>query len=160
MNAILEIGLNNALMAVVLAMVAVAAGTMRKSHPALTHALWLLVFVKLLTPPLIAVPVSVLSEPLDGLVVQPDPSEAAQPGRTHGNAAVPSDPDGSWVDDQYDSGAFDRLNTQSASNPGDSIGGVTLGPDQREATSHSVTAGRASSVRGIVIGVLRRYASS
>lgn len=52
MNAILEIGLNNALMAIVLAIVAVAAGTMRKSHPALTHALWLLVLVKLLTPPL------------------------------------------------------------------------------------------------------------
>ncbi len=56
----LEIALSNAFMAVVVALVAAwVAG--RKSHPALAHTLWLLVFIKLLTPPLVVIPVPFLS---------------------------------------------------------------------------------------------------
>ena len=160
MNAILEIGLSNALMALVLAMVAAAAATMRKSHPALVHALWLLVFVKLLTPPLIAVPVPVLFERLDSLIVETDPSDAAEPGRTGGNAAVPSDQNGSWVDGQDDSGALELdLGTKSVpdrafvSSPEDALPLATSGLDESSATSHSVAARGALGVRGIVIEV-------
>lgn len=56
MTALVEIGLANLAMAALLAVVAAGvARCLRK--PALSHALWLLVFVKLITPPLIPVPV-------------------------------------------------------------------------------------------------------
>jgi beta-lactamase regulating signal transducer with metallopeptidase domain len=53
---ILQIGLSNVLMAGVLALVAAMAGRFWR-RPALTHALWLLVLIKLLTPPLVPVPI-------------------------------------------------------------------------------------------------------
>ncbi len=57
MHTLLEIGLSNALVATLLAAVAwVGARVCRR--PALVHGLWLLVLVKLLTPPLLRVPVS------------------------------------------------------------------------------------------------------
>lgn len=55
MNSFLEIGLINAAVATVIAIVAFAVGrTVRR--PALTHALWLLALLKLLTPPLVSIP--------------------------------------------------------------------------------------------------------
>src|SRR5438270_4679277 len=56
MQAFVEIGLANALLATVLALFAAAAGRVFR-FPALTHFLWLLVLAKLLTPPLARVPV-------------------------------------------------------------------------------------------------------
>ena len=55
MNSLLEIGLNNALVASLLALpVAGLAAVCRR--PALAHSLWLLVLVKLVTPPLVLIP--------------------------------------------------------------------------------------------------------
>lgn len=56
MIGLLELGLSNVLVASVIAMLAAAAGRWLR-RPALTHGLWLLVFLKLLTPPLFAIPV-------------------------------------------------------------------------------------------------------
>src|SRR5437868_5333583 len=56
MPPLLEAGLANAAAATVLALVAAAVGRVAR-RPALAHALWLLVLLKLLTPPLVAVQV-------------------------------------------------------------------------------------------------------
>src|SRR2546422_734012 len=56
MRALLEIGLTNAGLATVLALGAAVLSRMCR-RPALTHALWLLVLVKLLTPPFLPVTV-------------------------------------------------------------------------------------------------------
>ena len=55
MDSLLTVLLSNAVAAVVLALVALAAGRVLR-RPALTHGLWLLVLLKLLTPPLVRVP--------------------------------------------------------------------------------------------------------
>lgn len=56
MESLVQIGLSNAVVALVLAALAAVVGaTVRK--PALTHTLWLLVLLKLVTPPLVVVPV-------------------------------------------------------------------------------------------------------
>lgn len=57
---LLQMGLSNACFALVLALVAMAAGA-RARRPHLAHMLWLLVFVKLVTPPLVTIPVGVFS---------------------------------------------------------------------------------------------------
>lgn len=54
---LLEIGLSNTLVAALLAAIAWQASRLRFS-PRIVHALWLLVLVKLITPPLVEVPVS------------------------------------------------------------------------------------------------------
>ena len=56
MSWLLIVGLKNALLVVPLAVAAVAAGRCFR-RPALAHVLWVLVLVKLLTPPLVNVPV-------------------------------------------------------------------------------------------------------
>lgn len=56
MSALLIIGLKNAILVVPLALIAMAVGRWSR-RPALSHLLWTLVLVKLLTPPLISVPV-------------------------------------------------------------------------------------------------------
>jgi beta-lactamase regulating signal transducer with metallopeptidase domain len=89
---LLEIGLLNAVLATILAvLVAVVAKLLRR--PALAHALWLLVLLKLLTPPLVGVvlPVEPESEPATRVVeiaapelVEPPPA----PGNRRRAAAV------------------------------------------------------------------------
>jgi beta-lactamase regulating signal transducer with metallopeptidase domain len=56
MEAWLQIGLSNAVAAIVLAVPATLAGVFGR-RPALAHALWLLVLIKLLTPPLVTISV-------------------------------------------------------------------------------------------------------
>lgn len=56
MDSLLNAALSNALAAAVLAVLAVAVGRACR-RPAVSHALWLLVLLKLLTPPLVDVPV-------------------------------------------------------------------------------------------------------
>ncbi len=56
MNTLLEIGLSNAVMASLLALPAAAVSTWGR-RPALAHVLWLLVLIKLITPPLFSVPI-------------------------------------------------------------------------------------------------------
>src|SRR5262245_51241671 len=57
MTWLLEIGLSNLVVASALALIAAMIGRCCR-RPALTHALWLLVLLKLITPPLIRVPLS------------------------------------------------------------------------------------------------------
>jgi beta-lactamase regulating signal transducer with metallopeptidase domain len=54
-ESLLHIGLSNAVAAAVLALVAGAAGRLCRRRPAVVHGLWLLVLVKLVTPPLVDV---------------------------------------------------------------------------------------------------------
>src|SRR5262245_54544921 len=58
-TAIFETVLGNLAMAAALAVVAVAVGRWARC-PAVTHVLWLLVLVKLLTPPLFTIPIRCL----------------------------------------------------------------------------------------------------
>ncbi len=78
MTRLLELALGNVAMASVIALIAFAVGRWTR-RPALTHGLWLLVFLKLLTPPLFPVPVEI---PL-GLMAaegnQPAPKEEPAP---------------------------------------------------------------------------------
>ncbi|HEY7426255.1 MAG TPA: M56 family metallopeptidase [Gemmataceae bacterium] len=57
MDDLLNIALSNAVVAAVLALVAAAAGALCR-RPALVHGLWLLVLLKLVTPPLLRIPVA------------------------------------------------------------------------------------------------------
>ena len=54
MNELLHVTLSNAVAATVLAIVAVVLGRLCR-RPALTHGLWLLVLLKLVTPPLVTI---------------------------------------------------------------------------------------------------------
>jgi beta-lactamase regulating signal transducer with metallopeptidase domain len=56
MDTLMRVGLTNAAAAAVLALLAAAVGRLYR-RPAVTHALWLLVLLKLVTPPLCPVPV-------------------------------------------------------------------------------------------------------
>ena len=53
MNSLLEIGLTNALLATAVAGLAVVASWVFRQRPALIHSLWLLVLLKLVTPPVV-----------------------------------------------------------------------------------------------------------
>src|SRR5438270_1630815 len=55
MRTLLDLGLTNAVLATVLAIIAAVVGRLCR-RPALTHSLWLLVFLKLLTPAFVPVP--------------------------------------------------------------------------------------------------------
>ena len=64
MDVLLHVGLSNAAVATALAIVAGAASVFWRRRPALVHGLWLLVLLKLLTPPLVRVPIPVPAEPV------------------------------------------------------------------------------------------------
>jgi beta-lactamase regulating signal transducer with metallopeptidase domain len=64
MDLFLGIGLSNACFALALALVAMAVGA-KARRPHLAHLLWLLVFVKLITPPLVTIPVDAFSQPTE-----------------------------------------------------------------------------------------------
>jgi beta-lactamase regulating signal transducer with metallopeptidase domain len=88
METTLQFGLSNALMATILASVAAGAATVAR-RPVLVHALWVLVLVKLVTPPLLQIPVSWYVSP-QGLG-QSRPVEADRMG-TDLTANGPADP--------------------------------------------------------------------
>ena len=64
MDLLLQMGLSNACFALVLALVAVTVGSQAR-RPHLAHLLWLLVFVKLVTPPLVTIPVGIFPQQPD-----------------------------------------------------------------------------------------------
>lgn len=64
---LLQIGISNALVAMVLALIALTVGIIVR-RPQLTYMLWLLVFIKLVTPPILNFPVPVLSMPTEQIV--------------------------------------------------------------------------------------------
>jgi WD40 repeat protein/beta-lactamase regulating signal transducer with metallopeptidase domain len=83
MSTVLQLGLANAACAAVLALLAYGAGR-RLQRPALAHGLWLLVLIKLVTPPVVPLPVAWLPD-TDSSPGDSDPSAAtlaAAPGRT------------------------------------------------------------------------------
>jgi beta-lactamase regulating signal transducer with metallopeptidase domain len=79
MPTLLQIGLSNAAAATLLAVLAYLAVRAR-ARPAVAHALWMLVLVKLLTPPLVPLPVATLREP------------AAEPTRVARVKRTPAEP--------------------------------------------------------------------
>jgi beta-lactamase regulating signal transducer with metallopeptidase domain len=93
---LLRVGLGNAVVACLLAFGAAAVAVFARGRPALRHGLWLLVLVKLVTPPLWTVPVAWVGEPdvaaaagvdpaaardadADALEVVPEPTILAEP---------------------------------------------------------------------------------
>ncbi len=76
MSWLLIVGLKNAIVVVPLAVAALAAGRCFR-RPALAHVLWVLVLVKLLTPPLVDVPVGWSLDVSPWLAEQPRPAELA-----------------------------------------------------------------------------------
>jgi len=66
-----RMGLSNACFALALAIVAMLAGAKAK-RPHLTHMLWLLVFVKLMTPPILTIPVGLFTGQPNFVVVTDD----------------------------------------------------------------------------------------
>ncbi len=72
-DSLLQMGLSNACFSLALAIVAMVVGaTTRRPH--LAHVLWLLVFVKLVTPPVVTIPV----------VTIPVPCSSGSPPAGHG----------------------------------------------------------------------------
>ena len=79
MHMLLDVALSNAIMAVLLALLAGVVGACCR-RPALVHGLWLLVLLKLLTPPLFHVPIpsfhaSEPAEPVAPLADHPEPTK-------------------------------------------------------------------------------------
>jgi len=72
----LQIGLSNACFALALAMVAMVVGA-KARRPHLAYMLWLLVFIKLVTPPIVPIPVGIFSVQSDNVVAGNDNSPAA-----------------------------------------------------------------------------------
>jgi beta-lactamase regulating signal transducer with metallopeptidase domain len=74
---LLTVGVSNAVAALLLAVVAALAGRIFR-RPALTHCLWLLVFLKLVTPPMIRVPLTVPQSFAEVPAPQPPEQTAAK----------------------------------------------------------------------------------
>ena len=78
METLLHIGLSNTLVAIGLAVLAAVVGAVTR-RPALAHGLWLLVLLKLVTPPFVHLPI---------LPTAPLPSQPAPPTVAEGPTAV------------------------------------------------------------------------
>ena len=74
-----QMGLSNACFSLALALVAMVVGALTR-RPHIAHLLWLLVFVKLVTPPIVAIPV----------VPFPAPSETAPAVQRHAAPGLPA----------------------------------------------------------------------
>ncbi len=72
----LQIGLSNACFSLALAIVAMVAGAKAK-RPHLAHALWLLVFVKLVTPPIVSIPIVTIPQQHEATAAIADNSPTA-----------------------------------------------------------------------------------
>jgi len=105
MDSILQFLLSNALVATILALVLVLVGRVWR-HPGLLHMLWLIVLVKLVTPPVVTVPIHWASDtvadvqPISSeraLVEIAPPDEATMP--THEPTTFPEGPGREFVAD-------------------------------------------------------------
>jgi beta-lactamase regulating signal transducer with metallopeptidase domain len=81
MGTVLEVGLSNAVLAGLLALVAAVVSRVAR-RPALAHSLWLLVLLKLVTPPLLRVPLPWLPTESSTVAASPSAKEeiAVRPG--------------------------------------------------------------------------------
>jgi len=105
-DSLLQMGLSNACFSVALAIVAMVVGaTSRRPH--LAHMLWLLVFVKLVTPPIVTIPVVTIPEQAETAVAVNNHSHSGSPvsgvpvagGREFGSSRPgPSLAGGQWFD--------------------------------------------------------------
>jgi beta-lactamase regulating signal transducer with metallopeptidase domain len=77
MDSLLNVGISNAVAAVVLALLAFAVDRVFR-RPALSHIVWLLVLLKLVTPPLVHVPLLWPSEPVRPAVALPQELSAVE----------------------------------------------------------------------------------
>src|SRR3954453_7775764 len=77
METALHVGLGNALAAALLALAAAAGTYLFRRRPALVHGLWLLVLLKLVTPPLLWIPVPLLPAAPAGPAAEAEPVVAA-----------------------------------------------------------------------------------
>ncbi len=99
METLLHIGLSNTLLATALAVVAAAASALTR-RPALAHGLWLLVLLKLVTPPFVHLPV--LPSPADvpaeevALLKLDEFPQIEPPAAPAGDAV----PEAAWVEDR------------------------------------------------------------
>jgi bla regulator protein BlaR1 len=91
MQTFLEIGLSNAVMASVLAVLAAGAGFFCR-RPAVRHTLWLLVLLKLVTPPLMSVPVACPSSLETFFALGTMSSPASRPADSEGDAVRNASP--------------------------------------------------------------------
>lgn len=94
-----QVGFSNVFLSFILAIAALIAGITIK-RPQLAHILWLLVLVKLVTPPLFTIPVIELPEQLDSVVFsRPDNSRpAANFSGFDGDAIPPADTSFAFLD--------------------------------------------------------------
>jgi bla regulator protein blaR1 len=76
MESLLSVGLSNAVAAIVLALLAFAVDRSIR-RPAISHCFWLLVLLKLVTPPLVRVPLPWPTEPAPAAVIVPEIALAA-----------------------------------------------------------------------------------
>jgi beta-lactamase regulating signal transducer with metallopeptidase domain len=136
---LLEIGVSNAVVACVPAMLAVAV-SLTCRRPALVHALWLLVLVKLVTPPLVRVPLPWLAAPAQAeSLAQSHPSPAAEP-------AVPSTEEANVTNELMEAaeeeGAPDESDDPVPPDPvtAPTLGSETPGEESPPAQSFSGTA--------------------
>jgi hypothetical protein len=86
---LLEISLTNAVLATGLAVLAVIVGRLCR-RPGVSHTLWLLVLLKLITPPFVSVPLPWLA-PLEAVLAMPEPSTAREQPSTREPASPPED---------------------------------------------------------------------
>src|SRR5437868_4222615 len=105
MTPFMQLGLANAVCAAVLAVLAVAAERLVR-RPALTHCLWLLVLVKLVTPPLF--PLSLPWLPAEAAAESAPAPEAAAPvvvtGFVEPELVGPPTPGDVWVEMEKERG--------------------------------------------------------
>ncbi len=146
MSAIFEIGLSNAVMVVLLAAVA-AAATARKRHPALVHGLWLLVFVKLVTPPLVSVPVPLLWTWQEAPVADQTPAPP-QSSRVGQDPWMPSDPGARRVG-PWDDGPADWAIAESVWHGEEPLLAPAPGPEHSEALLDAAAGAGDRSTHGV-----------
>ncbi|HZT83150.1 MAG TPA: hypothetical protein VFA26_23175, partial [Gemmataceae bacterium] len=92
MDTLLHVGLSNAAVATALAVVAAAAGWAGR-RPALTHGLWLLVLLKLVTPPIWPVPIGWRTGPEEAPAAAAAPAPPAEPDEPAEIVWLPADAD-------------------------------------------------------------------
>jgi beta-lactamase regulating signal transducer with metallopeptidase domain len=114
-DTLLNVGLSNAALAGVLALAVTAAGPLLRRRPALAHGLWLLVLLKLLTPPLLAVPLPVLTGEEGGSIAGGERGRVSAPSGERGRVSAPS---GEWGRVSAQSAELDAPGTPGAYAPG------------------------------------------
>ena len=89
MDELFRLGLNNAAWAAGLAVVAAVGSRIWRDRPALAHALWLLVLLKLATPSVMTIGWSWSGRAVPGSQVVERPSAAAKPAASASTAVLP-----------------------------------------------------------------------